>query len=140
MFLSLLGWLGSFCFFVYAGIAFCGGLFCYWKVPETKGRTLSEIQDMLGGQIKLLPGFTSQLDEPSSASGRHVPIIEGEQRPEPCNTICILPQLIMITNMLSSSLTRVVLITCICLSEGMLSSINAYPYYFTYLYLSCCYL
>lgn len=55
LFLSMLRWLGPYCFFVYAGIAFCGGAFCYLKVPETKCCTLLEVQERLKGKPRELP-------------------------------------------------------------------------------------
>ena len=55
LFLSMLRCLGPYCFFVYAGIAFCGGAFCYLKVPETKCCTLLEVQERLKGKPRELP-------------------------------------------------------------------------------------
>eukprot|EP01138_Halocafeteria_seosinensis_P002679 gb/GECG01002739.1/.p1 GENE.gb/GECG01002739.1/~~gb/GECG01002739.1/.p1 ORF type:complete len:638 (+),score=62.82 gb/GECG01002739.1/:1-1914(+) len=39
---------GSFC--VYAGIAFLGGVFLFFRLPETKGKTLEEIQELFAAR------------------------------------------------------------------------------------------
>jgi Na+/melibiose symporter-like transporter len=38
----------STCFFIFTGISIVGTLFSYFVVPETKGKSLKEIQEMLG--------------------------------------------------------------------------------------------
>ena len=37
-------------FLVYASIAFLGGVFLYYRLPETKGKTLEEIQELFDAQ------------------------------------------------------------------------------------------
>ena len=49
VFLSLHSWLGYGSFLVFAAIAFAGGIYCAMVVPETKGRTLAEVQALLSG-------------------------------------------------------------------------------------------
>lgn len=46
-FLSLHSWLGAGAFGVFAVVAAAGGLYVARAVPETKGRTLEEIQKLL---------------------------------------------------------------------------------------------
>ncbi|KAK9817311.1 hypothetical protein WJX72_012503 [[Myrmecia] bisecta] len=47
VFLSLHDWLGAGAFLVFATIAASGGVYCYIMVPETKGRTMAEVQVLL---------------------------------------------------------------------------------------------
>lgn len=49
VFLTLHTWLGYGSFLVFAAIAFVGGVYCAIVVPETKGRTLAEVQALLAG-------------------------------------------------------------------------------------------
>lgn len=49
MFLTLLGWFGAYSFLLFGAIAALGGVYSYARVPETKGRTLSEVQAMITG-------------------------------------------------------------------------------------------
>lgn len=39
-------------FWIYAGTSFLGILYVFFLVPETKGKSLSEIQDMLANKKK----------------------------------------------------------------------------------------
>lgn len=78
LFLTLLDWLGPYAFFIYALIALLGGIFCYFKVPETKGCSLAEIQSMLGKRPKLqLPDTQNQNPGPHEESGEGGP--EGKR-------------------------------------------------------------
>ena len=47
LFLSYHSWMGAFSFLLYACIAAAAALYVIMVVPETKGRTLQEVQDML---------------------------------------------------------------------------------------------
>lgn len=38
----------SSCFLIFTVLSVCGALFSYFIVPETKGKSLKEIQEMLG--------------------------------------------------------------------------------------------
>ena len=49
-FLSLHTALGAASFLIFGGIAAGGGIFVYFMVPETKGKTLAEVQALLGIQ------------------------------------------------------------------------------------------
>ena len=49
VFLSLHSWLGYGSFLVFGAIALAGGVYCALVVPETKGRTLAEVQALLAG-------------------------------------------------------------------------------------------
>ena len=50
LFLTLLKWMGPYCFLLFAGIAYTGGMYSWMYVPETTGRTLAEVQALLKGQ------------------------------------------------------------------------------------------
>jgi len=52
VFLTLHDWFGSASFLVFGGVAAAGAVYCYINVPETMGKTLAEIQFMLGGDVK----------------------------------------------------------------------------------------
>ena len=52
VFLSLHEWFGSASFLVFGGIAAAGAMYCYINVPETMGKTLAEIQCLLGSNVK----------------------------------------------------------------------------------------
>ena len=52
VFLSLHQWLGSASFLVFGGVAAAGAVYCYINVPETMGKTLAEIQVLLGSDVK----------------------------------------------------------------------------------------
>lgn len=39
----------SACFLIFTFLSICGALFSFFIVPETKGKSLKEIQEMLGG-------------------------------------------------------------------------------------------
>lgn len=52
VFLSLHQWLGSASFLVFGGVAAAGAVYCYINVPETMGKTLAEIQSLLGSEVK----------------------------------------------------------------------------------------
>ena len=52
VFLSLHEWLGSASFLVFGGVAGAGAVYCYINVPETMGKTLAEIQCLLGSDAK----------------------------------------------------------------------------------------
>ena len=45
--MTLHSWIGAASFLIYAGVAFAGGLLCWRNLPETKGRTLAEVQALL---------------------------------------------------------------------------------------------
>lgn len=47
LFLSLRSWLGPWSFLVYCLIALASAGYVYWAVPETKGRSLPEVQQLL---------------------------------------------------------------------------------------------
>ncbi len=64
VFLSLHSWLGYGSFLVFAAIAFVGGIYCAVVVPETKGRTLAEVQALLAGDKGPAPD--------ASAAGKHL--------------------------------------------------------------------
>lgn len=51
VFLSLHEWLGSASFLVFGGVAAAGAVYCYINVPETMGKTLAEIQCLLGSDV-----------------------------------------------------------------------------------------
>ncbi len=53
LFLTLLDWFGAYSFLLYGAVAAGGGLYSHMRVPETKGRTLAEVQALVAG--KLLP-------------------------------------------------------------------------------------
>ena len=50
LFLTLLKWMGPYCFLLFASIAYTGGAYSWMYVPETAGRTLAEVQALLKGQ------------------------------------------------------------------------------------------
>ena len=52
VFLTLHQWLGAASFLVFGGVAAAGAVYCYMNVPETMGRTLAEIQCMLGTEAR----------------------------------------------------------------------------------------
>ena len=52
VFLTLHDWFGSASFLVFGGVAAAGAVYCYINVPETMGKTLAEIQHMLGGEVQ----------------------------------------------------------------------------------------
>ena len=52
VFLTLHLWFGSASFLVFGGVAAAGAVYCYINVPETMGKTLAEIQCMLGTDVK----------------------------------------------------------------------------------------
>ncbi|GAB4820262.1 hypothetical protein N2152v2_007308 [Parachlorella kessleri] len=49
LFLSLHSWLGPFCFAVFSAVALAAGIYVARMLPETKERTLQEVQDLLAG-------------------------------------------------------------------------------------------
>lgn len=49
LFLTLLKWFGPYTFLIFAAIALAGGIFSFAYVPETKGRTLAEVQALITG-------------------------------------------------------------------------------------------
>ena len=49
------GWGMHVTFWIFAGICFLGAIFCYFVQPETKGKTLAEIQQKLNRNIKSKP-------------------------------------------------------------------------------------
>jgi sugar porter (SP) family MFS transporter len=56
-FLSLVGWIGKAgTFWLYAAIGVAAVLFFWWRVPETKGRSLEEIERDLGVQEQAAAG------------------------------------------------------------------------------------
>ena len=52
VFLSLHDWFGSASFLVFGSVAAAGAVYCYINVPETMGKTLAEIQCVLGSVVK----------------------------------------------------------------------------------------
>ena len=46
-FLSLHGWLGPSAFLVFASVAAAGGVYVYRVLPETRGASLAEVQELL---------------------------------------------------------------------------------------------
>lgn len=52
VFLSLHEWLGSASFLVFGGVAGAGAVYSYINVPETMGKTLAEIQCLLGSGVE----------------------------------------------------------------------------------------
>lgn len=52
VFLSLHDWFGSASFLVFGSVAAAGAVYCYMNVPETMGKTLAEIQCLLGSDVK----------------------------------------------------------------------------------------
>ena len=52
VFLSLHEWFGSASFLVFGSVAAAGAVYCYINVPETMGKTLAEIQCVLGSVVK----------------------------------------------------------------------------------------
>jgi hypothetical protein len=54
LFLTLHGWLGPLVFLLFALVAAAAGLYVAAVVPETKGRTLQEIQTLLA--LRVAPG------------------------------------------------------------------------------------
>ena len=47
LYLTLHNWMGPASFVVFAGVAFFGCGYCHLHLPETKGRTLAEVQALL---------------------------------------------------------------------------------------------
>ena len=47
VFLSLHDLLGPTAFVGFASVAFAGGVYCFLQLPETKGRTLAQVQELL---------------------------------------------------------------------------------------------
>ena len=45
--MTLHSWIGAASFLIYAAVAFSGALLCWQNLPETKGRTLAEVQALL---------------------------------------------------------------------------------------------
>lgn len=62
VFLSLHEWLGSASFLVFGGVAGAGAVYCYINVPETMGKTLAEIQCLLGSDAKAEGGAVSSVE------------------------------------------------------------------------------
>ena len=62
VFLSLHEWLGSASFLVFGGVAAAGAVYCYINVPETMGKTLAEIQCLLGSDIKADDATVSNIE------------------------------------------------------------------------------
>lgn len=54
LFLSLHRWLGPFAFLLFACLAAAAGLYVAAVVPETRGKTLQEIQSLLA--LRVAPG------------------------------------------------------------------------------------
>ncbi|KAI3430693.1 hypothetical protein D9Q98_005282 [Chlorella vulgaris] len=54
LFLTLHGWLGPFVFLIFAGLAATAGLYVAAVVPETKGKSLQEVQALLS--LRCAPG------------------------------------------------------------------------------------
>lgn len=52
VFLSLHRWLGSASFLIFGSVAASGAVYCYLNVPETMGKTLAEVQVLLGSEAQ----------------------------------------------------------------------------------------
>lgn len=51
VFLSLHRWMGSASFLVFGAVAAAGAVYSYLNVPETMGKTLAEVQALLGTEV-----------------------------------------------------------------------------------------
>ena len=80
LFLTLLNWFGAYSFLLYGGIAAAGGAYSYMKVPETKGRTLAEIQELITGRPRNTQEEVPAQLEPQGSPGcdaQHSPSQSG---------------------------------------------------------------
>lgn len=82
LFLTLLKWFGPYCFLLYAGIAFAGGAFSFMYVPETMGRTLTDVQAILSRGSKRIveppePALPSREAELSTQAASHLAAAGG---------------------------------------------------------------
>lgn len=62
LFLSLHAWLGPFAFLLFACLAGVAGLYVAAVVPETRGKTLQEIQSLLA--LRVAPGSRGRRPTP----------------------------------------------------------------------------
>ena len=62
VFLSLHEWLGSASFLVFGGVAGAGAVYSYINVPETMGKTLAEIQCLLGSGVEADDATVSNIE------------------------------------------------------------------------------
>lgn len=69
LFLSLHRWLGPFAFLLFAGLAAVAGLYVAAVVPETRGKTLQEIQALLA--LRVAPGSRGRRAAPQQQGDRH---------------------------------------------------------------------
>ena len=60
--MTLHSWIGAASFVIYAAVAFAGAVLCWQKLPETKGRTLAEVQALLA------PRGASEVPDQAGAS------------------------------------------------------------------------
>ncbi|KRT82807.1 membrane transporter [Oryctes borbonicus] len=51
---------GDITFYIFSGLSICGTIFVWLIVPETKGKTMEEIQEMLNGEKKPKTGVDNQ--------------------------------------------------------------------------------
>lgn len=72
VFLSLHRWLGSASFLVFGAVAASGAVYCYLNVPETMGKTLAEVQVLLGSELR--PGDAAV----TSVEGLPRPLTAGQ--------------------------------------------------------------
>lgn len=72
VFLSLHRWLGSASFLVFGAVAASGAVYCYLNVPETMGKTLAEVQVLLGSEVR--PGDAAV----TSVEGLPRPLTAGQ--------------------------------------------------------------
>lgn len=72
LYLTLHSWMGPFAFVVFAGVAFSGGVYCHRHLPETKGRTLAQIQLILSKDGTAGPrGASPSLRVTAQGAGEH---------------------------------------------------------------------
>lgn len=72
LYLTLHSWMGPFAFVVFAGVAFSGGVYCHRHLPETKGRTLAQIQLILSKDGPAGPrGASPSLRVTAQGAGEH---------------------------------------------------------------------
>ncbi|KAL1123460.1 hypothetical protein AAG570_002540 [Ranatra chinensis] len=65
-------------FWLYGGISLAGTFFFYFCLPETKGRTLQEIEDYFSGRTKTL-AKPKQKDQLAAASKNHPVIVKAQK-------------------------------------------------------------
>lgn len=83
VFLTLHEWFGSASFLVFGGVAAAGAVYCYMQVPETMGKTLAEIQHMLGTEVRAgdpTVASVEALPRVSEAEGVRPPALEVQRQ------------------------------------------------------------